>query len=93
MRKIVQDYNNRGADILGSIFYLLADFFIVHPFGDGNGRVAYILMDLLLLGNGLRTLYLGQKKGNDTVGFYKILDEVHETRDLKSLYEFIEKYS
>ncbi len=34
---------------LDDILLFLADFFIVHPFWDGNGRLAYILTDFLLI--------------------------------------------
>lgn len=92
IEKIIQEYNEGGNDIQWNILYFLADFFIVHPFWDGNGRVAYILTDLLLLKNGLQPLYLWKRKENDKVWFYKILDEVYKTRDLAPFYEFIEKY-
>lgn len=93
IQKIVSDYNTSQGSRFDAILYFLVDFFIVHPFGDGNGRVAYILTDILLLKNNLKPLYLGMKKENDKVGFYKILDAVYEWRDLGLLYAFVEKYS
>lgn len=92
IQRIVSEYNDNQNDISWSTLSFLADFCIVHPFGDGNGRVVYILTDILLLKNNLKPLYLGMKKENDKVGFYRILDAVYETRSLEPLYGFIEKY-
>ena len=93
IHRTVSEYNTRQNDVCDNILYFLADFCIVHPFGDGNGRVVYILADILLLKNNLKPLYLWKKKENDKVGFYRILDAVYETRNLDLLYGFIEKYS
>ena len=91
MRQLLENYNNNSI-IKEAIIYLLVDFFIIHPFWDGNGRVAYILADLLFLKNKLEPLYLWKIKENDKKGFYKILDEIYATRRLHSFYDFIEKY-
>lgn len=90
MQNIIREYQENRDNPKDAIFYFLADFFIVHPFGDGNGRVAYILTDLLLLQNNLPPLYLGEKKEKDKKRFYRILDEIYETRNLASFYRFVE---
>ena len=89
MDTIIQKYNENIGDIERNVLYFLVDFFIVHPFWDGNGRLAYILTDLLLLQNKLKPLYLGMRKDNDKIWFYGILDEVYKTRNLAPLYDFL----
>ncbi len=37
-------------------------------------------------------LYLWELKQKDEIWFYKVLDKVYESRDVKYMYEFIEKY-
>lgn len=93
MQKIIWEYNENTTDAQTKILCFLADFSIVHPFWDGNGRLVYILTDLLLLQNNLPPFYFWEKKENDKVWFYRILDAVHETRDIALLYDFISKYS
>lgn len=92
MKKLVLDYNLNTEERERNILYFLVDFFIIHPFGDGNGRVAYIVTDILLLKNNLPPRYFGMRKENDKIGFYRILDSVHETRNIQPFYEFLEKY-
>ncbi|MDD4151585.1 MAG: deaminase [Candidatus Gracilibacteria bacterium] len=77
---------------IDDILLFASDFSRIHPFGDGNGRTLDILVDLLLLKNGLNPLFLGELKQNDEIGFYKILDKVYETRDVKLFYDFIENH-
>lgn len=81
--------HNTSANKEEAMLYFLADFSRVHPFGDGNGRVNYILVDLLLLKLGQGPLCLGKKEGSERLRLHAILDEVCETRDLESLRRFI----
>lgn len=95
IEELLLDYNNEQSsrNFQENILFFMADFSRIHPFWDGNGRLIDILVDLLLLKNNLKPFYLWLIKNNDKVRFYKILDEVHETRDLQSMFDFIEKYS
>lgn len=91
IEKIINIFNDSRKE-LSDILLFLADFFIVHPFGDWNWRVAYILTDLLLLKNWFNPLYLWELKQKNELQFYNILDKVYETRDTKLFYDFIETY-
>ncbi len=93
MQKAIREYNESSDDAQTKTLHFLVDFFIIHPFWDGNGRLAYILTDLLLLQNNLSPFYFWEKKENDKVWFYRILDEVYETRDIAPFYNFLEKYT
>ena len=55
----------------------IIDFFRIHPFGDWNWTVAFILYDLLLLNNNLKPLYIKEKYIN--------------TDNKKEIYKAIEK--
>lgn len=91
LKDIVWKFNNSDFQI-DKVLLFLADFFIVHPFWDWNWRVAYILTDLLCLKNWFKPFYFWELKQNDEVWFYKILDNVYETRNIKHFYEFIERF-
>ena len=91
LEKLVNIFNGSKKEI-SDILFFLADFFIVHPFGDWNWRVAYILTDLLLVKNWFEALYFWELKKQDEIWFYKVLDKIYETRNPNYIYNFIEKY-
>ncbi len=88
---IIQNFNKSDKRI-DDILLFASDFSRVHPFWDWNGRTLDILTDLLLLKNWFNPLYLWDLKTKDELWFYKILDEVYETRDVKLFYDFIEAH-
>lgn len=88
--KIVWDFNNSKFE-LWDILLFMANFSRVHPFWDGNGRTIDILTDLLLEKNWFSPYNFWALKLNDEIWFYKVLDQVYETKDTKYMYEFIEK--
>ncbi len=89
MIKIVTNLNNSKFKIK-DILLFMADFSRVHPFWDGNWRTIDILVDVLLLKNWFEPFYFWELKQKSEILFYKALDKVYETRDVKYLYEFIE---
>ncbi|EKD65785.1 MAG: tRNA-adenosine deaminase [uncultured bacterium (gcode 4)] len=91
IQEIVLNFNDSKKGI-SDILLFLTDFSVVHPFWDWNGRTIDILTDLLLLKNWFSPLYLWDIKRNDEIGFYKILDSVHKTRDIWEILEFVERY-
>ncbi|EKD44269.1 MAG: hypothetical protein ACD_71C00190G0003 [uncultured bacterium (gcode 4)] len=76
-----------------TILYFILDFLYIHPFGDANGRVACILTDIILVKYGLSPIYFYLIKEKNLEGLYRAVQLSVTTRDLKYLYEVIEKYS
>jgi Fic/DOC family protein len=79
--KFITWFNNADdpAPILAALVYI--KFVMLHPFNDGNGRVAYLLMNFVLLQEGYPPIilkdvdtYLAILWDIDKVGWYTILD-------------------
>lgn len=73
------------------IFWFCLDFSRIHPFGDGNGRIAVMLLDILLIKYGLPPINLHHYKEKDYYGIRKAWEITMMKRDLKYMYEFMEK--
>ena len=50
----------------------------IHPFIDGNGRTARLLMNLSLMSNGYNPVVI---KKDDRLEYYEALDKAHTTGD------------
>ncbi len=63
----------------------------IHPFIDGNGRTARLVMNLILLKNGYTIANL---KGNleDRMRYYKALEQVQINHESNSFYELIAEH-
>jgi len=57
---------------------LHGEFVKIHPFIDGNGRTARLIMNLSLMNNGYLPIIIKKDKRLD---YYKTLDEAHKTGD------------
>lgn len=75
-----------------AIFFFVVDFLAIHPFGDANGRVAYMLADLLAIREGLPAFFFTGIKEKNFPIFCRALELVREKRDLTPLYEVLERY-
>jgi len=65
-------------------------FVSVHPFGDGNGRISRIIMNVIL-GDGDYPLYIIDYKDRD--GYYNALERAHNVKDdFKFLAWFVRNY-
>jgi fido (protein-threonine AMPylation protein) len=99
MAKVVNTLNTALAaatdeqQIRDAIFFFVVDFLMIHPFGDANGRVAYMLADLLAIREGLPAFFFTSIKEKDLPAFCRALELVREKRDLTPIYEVLEKYS
>lgn len=98
MTKVVKTLNaalGEAADerqIRDAILFFMVDFFMIHPFADANGRVAYMLADMLVIREGLPAFFFTSIKEKDLPVFYRALELVIEKRDLTPLYEVLERY-
>ncbi|MDD5198058.1 MAG: Fic family protein [Candidatus Gracilibacteria bacterium] len=75
------------------LLYFALDFVSIHPFGDGNGRLDGILVDLLCLKFGIPPLFLLKLYKEHKANFIQTLALSRKNRDLRYMYGFIEKYS
>ncbi|MCK9272263.1 Fic family protein [Candidatus Gracilibacteria bacterium] len=99
MKKLLNNFNSKiqknltEKEKLDFILLFAIDFITIHPFGDGNGRLDGMLLDLLYMKYGLKPLYLLRLYKQNKREFTLILNETRKSRNLKYLYEIIEKYN
>ena len=75
----------RAASRREKIILFGLDMVKTHPFADANGRVAYILVDLLLIRAGFTPISLCEIKERDKLAFFNALDQAWARRDLVAL--------
>lgn len=62
MDRLIQEIENTDSTIIEMTAYLHHQFVLIHPFIDGNGRVARLLSNLYLIRNGYPPIVLSHKK-------------------------------
>ena len=85
----VREARGRAHDCLGALTmaaYAHAGLVDIHPFADGNGRLARQLANMLLLSEGL-PLVLVQE--GDRMAYYGALDAFHHEDELRPFVEFL----
>lgn len=75
------------------IFSFVLDFSRIHPFADGNGKVAVILLDVLLVKYRYSPAYINKIKEKDKDGLYRAARHYDLYKKLDKFYGVIEKYS
>ena len=73
------------------IFWFALDFTNIHPFWDWNWRLSVILADLLLINNWLEAVNMHFYKEKDYMWIRKAWELTIKNRDLKYIYDFMEK--
>lgn len=68
--------------------YTHCEFVRVHPFGDGNGRTARLLMNYQLMSNSFLPIYIDKHQRYD---YYNALEEYDFKQDINYLYGIIGK--
>lgn len=66
--------------------YLHAVLVDIHPFADGNGRVARLLMNMVLLAMGHPPVVIREQ---DRMAYYGALDAFHDEGDLEPFKQFL----
>ncbi len=98
MEKIVDILNTKLTDAATdaqkteTIGSFLIDFLAIHPFMDGNGRVACILADLLALRAGLPAFHFHTIKTNDRHALYSAIEAVQRNRDVSLARAMLARY-
>ncbi|NOY72292.1 MAG: Fic family protein, partial [Gammaproteobacteria bacterium] len=74
MSSLLTSYNDFSGHSLERAARLHTDFVKIHPFVDGNGRTARLLMNLDLMRSGLLPIII---KVTDRLVYYEALDKAH----------------
>jgi len=74
MTDLVKNHNNFKGHPLERAARLHIDFVKIHPFVDGNGRTARLLMNLDLMKAGLQPVVI---KATERLAYYEALDKAH----------------
>jgi len=85
MDRLIQEIADTDLTVIEMTAYLHHRFVLIHPFIDGNGRVARLLQNLYLIRSGYPPIVLSQKKRQQ---YYQALSEA-DNGDLSSFVLFI----
>lgn len=89
MRDLLDDVSAHLSDsgrALTVAAYLHASLVDIHPFADGNGRVARLLMNMVFLAMGHPPVVIREQ---DRMAYYGALDAFHDEGDLESFKQFL----
>ena len=88
MAAIVAEYTNSTYHPIERAARLHTDFVNVHPFIDGNGRTARLLMNFELMKSGYLPVII---KANERLAYYESLDKASISRDYREFVEIVAK--
>jgi Fic family protein len=88
MQQFVKEFNKDTNDVITQAAKLHLEFVTIHPFSDGNGRCARLLMNLKLLQNGYPLTIIQVK---DRVEYIKAIEQFQQSGDDAIFVEFIAK--
>lgn len=88
MQKLIEEYKNYWRDYHPVVRATLlhGEFVKIHPFIDGNGRTARLLLNFELMKNGYTPIII---KNIDRAKYYDVLDIAHTTMDYEAFIKFI----
>jgi len=96
MEELVQTYANNiefsqsSKERLHAITIFFIEFMKIHPFGDMNGRMAYILLDILLLKNSLQPVNMSDIRTRQKNDLYKAIELAQWKSDYRQITELID---
>jgi Fic family protein len=88
MQQFVEEFNKYTNDVITQAAKLHLEFVTIHPFSDGNGRCARLLMNLKLLQNGYPLTIIQVK---DRVEYIQAIEQFQQSGDDAIFVEFIAK--
>lgn len=88
MQELIEEYNTNWGDFHPVLRAALlhGEFVKIHPFIDGNGRTARLLLNFELLRNGYRPIII---KNEDRAQYYAALDLAHTTMNYGPFIEMV----
>ena len=84
MTVLLHDYHHFSGHPIERAAKLHVDFVKIHPFVDGNGRTARLLMNFDLMQSGYSPLIF---RAPDRLAYYEALDKAHTTQDYADFYQ------
>jgi len=88
MQELIEEYNNNWKDyhpILRATL-LHGEFVKIHPFIDGNGRTARLLLNFELMKNGYTPIII---KNDARAKYYEVLDQAHTTMNYEPFIKLV----
>lgn len=82
------DYERKNRHPVSFAAYVHAEFVRIHPFSDGNGRTARILLNYILMEQGYRPILLEVK---ERLKYYECHEKYSVQRDLKDFDSFVQE--
>lgn len=91
MQKLIEEYNNNWKDYHPVIKATLlhSEFVKIHPFIDGNGRTARLLLNFELMRSGYTPIII---KNEDRAKYYKLLDTAHTTMNYEPFIKLVSEF-
>lgn len=88
MQGLIEEYNNNWKDYhpVVKATLLHGEFVKIHPFIDGNGRTARLLLNFELMGNGFTPIII---KNDDRAKYYEVLDIAHTTMNYEPFIKLV----
>jgi len=88
MKELINWYNDKSSTLhtIERAARLHTDFVKIHPFIDGNGRTARILLNFELMKAGYPIIII---KNEDRVRYYESLDKAHTTGDYSDFIDLV----
>lgn len=88
MQELIEEYNNNWEDYHPVVRATLlhGEFVKIHPFIDGNGRTARLLLNFELMRNGYTPIII---KNEDRAKYYEVLDIAHTTMNYKPFIKLV----
>ena len=86
MKKYIDIINDPELDVWYKIAFSHAQLMKIHPFLDGNGRCARIVLNYFLLKNGFNPVVIDQ---NDRNAYFDLLEEFKVNKNIEPLTNYI----
>lgn len=88
MQKLIEEYNNNWFQYHPVVRATLlhGEFIKIHPFIDGNGRTARLLLNFELMRNGYTPIII---KNKDRANYYEVLDIAHTTMNYEPFIKLV----
>ena len=86
MDKLIKCYNSSNLHPIIKAVLFKTCFIKIHPFRDGNGRVSRLLLNYMLIRNGIPTVTI---RGTNKDSYFYALDEAIEKQDFSHLIKLV----
>lgn len=80
------DLKNKNLNPIEKAAWVHAEFVVIHPFEDGNGRTSRMLMNYILMENGYLPVNI---ESENKISYYEALDEYGKSKNLDPFLELV----